>query len=558
MVEAIFKLLRRETSGLHQAAFLLGIFAFLSQILALARDKLLAYHFGAGLELDLYYAAFRVPDFLFVTIGSLVSLSILIPFLIEQRVKGVENEKKFIDSIFSAFLYLIVGISIIVFFLTPLLVKNIFPGFSVESQKIVVVLTQILLLSPIFLGISNLFGSIVQSHNRFLVYAISPLVYNIGIIVGIVFLYKPFGLIGLVYGVIIGAIFHLAIQVPAVSHLSLLPSLILKLDFSVIKQVFIQSVPRTIALSVSHISILFLLSLASFMPEGSISIFNLAWNLQSVPLSVFGVSYSLAAFPALSRLYLAGEREQFLTQFTTTVRHIIFWLVPCTALFVVLRAHIVRVILGSGEFDWADTRLTAAVLAIFVFSVVFQAIVLLCIRALYATGSTGKPLSITLFSGIAIVVFAHGFSYFFETIPVFRFFFETLFKIPDVPGSQVIMLPLGFAMGTFLETILIWFYFTREWAGASRMVARSFFQIISSAVFLGFATYIMLQIINPWFSLSTFFGVVMQAFIAAIVGIIVWIFTLIILKNDELPVIVKTLHQKFWKQKPTSPDQSLA
>lgn len=558
MVEAIFKLLRRETSGLHQAAFLLGVFAFLSQLLALVRDKLLAYHFGAGLELDLYYAAFRIPDFLFVTIGSLVSLSILIPFLLEKRTRGINEEKKFIDSIFSAFLYLIVGLSIIIFFLTPFLVRNVFPGFSLESQKTVATLTQILLLSPIFLGISNLFGSIVQSHNRFLVYAISPLVYNIGIIIGIVFLYKPFGLMGLACGVILGAIFHLAIQIPTVAHLSLLPSFILKLDLQVIKEVFLQSVPRTVALSVSHISILFLLSFASLMPEGSISIFNLAWNLQSVPLSVFGVSYSLAAFPALSRLYLSGERDHFLIQFTTTVRHIIFWLIPCTALFVVLRAHIVRIILGSGEFDWVDTRLTAAVLAIFVFSVVLQAIVLLCIRALYATGSTGKPLSITLFSGIAIVVFAYIFSHLFNSIPVFRFFFETLFKIPDVPGSQVIMLPLGFAAGTLLEAVLIWFYFTREWSGAFRMVARSFFQIIAASVFLGFATYLTLQIVNPWFPLSTFFGVVMQALIASLVGIVIWVLTLSFLRNEELPIIGKTLHQKFWKQKPTSPDQGLA
>jgi len=557
MVEAIFKLLRRETSGLHQAAFLLGFFALLSQILALVRDKLLASTFGAGADLDLYYAAFRVPDFLFVTLGSLVSLSVLIPFLMLELGKGKENARPFVDSVFSIFLFGILAVSLIVFVCAPYLIEYLFPGFSNASIESVITLTRILLFSPILLGISNLFGSLVQSSNRFLVYALSPLVYNAGIIIGILFLYKPFGLAGLAYGVIIGAFFHFAIQVPTVIDLGLFPRLTFRPDFKRVKDVMLLSVPRTIALSASHISIFFLLSIASFMTEGSIAIFNLALNLQSVPLSIFGVSYSLAAFPALSKLYLSGEKNQFLTQFTTSVRHIVFWVVPCTALFIVLRAHIVRVVLGSGAFDWIDTRLTAAVLAVLVFSVIFQAITLLCIRALYATGATGKPLFITIISGVSIILFSYLFSYLFSIYSPFRFFLEELLKIPDVAGSEVVTLALGFTMGSILEAVLIWFFFTREWAEATQKVSKAVFQAASSAVFLGFFTYISLRFFNQFFSLATFWGVLAQAFLATLVGGFVWILTLLALKNEELPVIMKTLHQKFWKIKPTSPDADL-
>ncbi len=557
MVEAIIKLLRRETSGLHQAAFLLGFFALLSQILALVRDKLLAGTFGAGADLDLYYAAFRVPDFLFVTLGSLVSLSVLIPFIMAEFEKGNEETRAFIDSIFSLFLALIVSVSLIVFFLAPFLLKHLFPGFDAYSIELVTKLTRILLLSPLLLGISNLLGSLVQASNRFIVYAVSPLVYNAGIIFGILFLYKPLGLSGLALGVVIGALFHLAIQIPTVAHLSLLPRLTLRPDFRRIRNVAIVSLPRTIALSVSHISIFFLLSLASFMTEGSIAIFSLAWNLQSVPLSIFGVSYSLAAFPALSRLYLAGERGEFLSQFTTSVRHVVFWLVPCTALFVVLRAHIVRIVLGSGAFDWTDTRLTAAVLALFVFSLVFQAIVLLCIRALYATGATGKPLSITIISGISVVLFSYLFSHLFKVFAPFRYFLEELLKIPDVAGAEVVTLALGFTLGSALEAVLIWVFFTREWKEATQRVVRPVFEVVSASVFLGFSTYISLRFFDQFFSLSTFWGVFLQAILSALVGGVVWLLTLLTLKNQELPVIMKTIHQKFWKIKPTSPDTDL-
>ncbi len=558
MVEAIIKLLRRETSGLHQAAFLLGLFAFLSQVLALVRDKLLASLFGADSVLDLYYAAFRIPDFLFVTLGSLVSLSVLIPFFLKEMEKEKEEARNFIDSVFSVFFFLMIAVSVVTFFLIPWLVSVLFPGFDILSQEKVAKLSQILLLSPIFLGVSNLFGSIVQANNRFLVYALAPLAYNIGIIIGITFFFKIFGIVGLVYGVVLGALFHLIIQIPTVLHLGFIPRFSFAPRWRLIKEVALLSVPRTIALSVSHIAILFLISFASFMEKGSIAVFNLAWNLQSVPLSIFGVSYSLAAFPALSRFYAQGDKDNFLIQFTTSLRHIIFWLVPCTTLFIVLRAHIVRLVLGSGAFDWTDTRLTAAMLALFALSVTFQAITLLCIRALYATGSTGKPFSVTIFSGIAIVIGAYLFSYIFENFLPFRYFLEDLLKISDLPGSQVVTLALGFTIGTIIESVLLWFFVVRTWEGLTVRVIRPVFHAIGAGVLLSFSTYLSLKFFNNFFSLETFWGVFVQALLSFVVGVCVWVLALFLMKNEELSVVSRTLHQKFWQTKPTSPDADLS
>ena len=314
MVKRFFSVINKEVSGLHQAAYLLAFFAISSQLLAVIRDRLLASHFGAGHVLDLYYAAFRIPDFIFITVGSMVSVSVLIPFLVEKMKAGSEEGRKFIGNIFTFFFLLIILISIIAFFFIPSINKLLFIGFNSADLGIVNNMTRILLLSPIFLGISNIFGTLTQTYKRFLIYSLSPILYNFGIILGILFLYPMFGLTGLVIGVVLGAFLHFAIQIPFIAENKFFPKPRLKFDFAEIKKVLLVSIPRTFTLGSDNISVIFLLSFASSMTVGSIAVFNLSYNMQSVLLSVIGVSYSLAAFPILVRYFSDGERGKFLDQ----------------------------------------------------------------------------------------------------------------------------------------------------------------------------------------------------------------------------------------------------
>ncbi|MEK7478134.1 MAG: lipid II flippase MurJ, partial [Patescibacteria group bacterium] len=160
MVTKFFTIIKKEISGLHQAAFLLGFSALGSQILALLRDHLLASSFGAGQTLDIYYAAFRIPDLVYVTIASFVSVTVLIPFLIDKIENNQHEEaKKFLNEVFTVFCFVMVLISIILYWLIPYLTKLTAPGFDPEAQRQLVTFTRILLFSPFFLGISNLLGS---------------------------------------------------------------------------------------------------------------------------------------------------------------------------------------------------------------------------------------------------------------------------------------------------------------------------------------------------------------------------------------------------------------
>lgn len=554
MVKKFLNFFSKEINGLHEAAYLLGFFAFLSQLLALVRDRMLAATFGAGRDLDIYYSAFRIPDFIFVTVASLVAISVLVPFIIEKINISAEEGKRLIDNIFSFFFLLIITVSLIAFFLVPYLIPFIFKGFDSSDFPELITLTRILLLSPILLGLSNFFGSITQVYRRFLIYSISPLVYNLGIILGIIFLYPVFGLKGLVYGVLLGALLHLSIQIPFVIKQGMFPKFKFNFDFKEIKKIMFLSIPRTFTLGITQITTIFLIALATFMKEGSVAIFNFSLNLQSVPLAIIGVSYSIAAFPALASFFSNGQRDKFLNEILTSARHIIFWSIPISVLFVVLRAQVIRTILGAGEFNWDNTRLTAAALALFAFSAVAQGLVLLFVRGYYAMGNTKKPLIIGTVSGFLIIGLSYLFVKLFSSHLVFQYFIESLFRVSDIDGTVVLMLPLGYSLAVFINCILLWICFGKEFAGFTKSLRVTLFHTFSASVVMGFASYLGLNIFDNLFNLNTTFGIFMQGFLSGIVGIIAGIIILKLLKNKELEEIWTTLHHKIWKAKPLPAD----
>ena len=453
MIKRVFNFLDKDISGLHKAAYILGFSAFLSQLLALLRDRILAHTFGAGETLDIYYSAFRIPDFIFIIVASIVSVSVLIPILSKE--KNDEEAKNLMSEIFSVFLVLILFVSVIAFFLIPKIIPIIFSGFGTDTSNQVINLSRIMLLSPILLGLSNFFTSIIQTKNKFYVYALSPLLYNIGIIIGILFYYPLWGISGLAVGVITGAFLHLIIQLPSIYRLNFIPQFTHKININKIKDIVKLSLPRTLAVSSSSIAVLILFSIASYLKEGSIAIFNFAFALQSIPLTIIGVSYTTAAFPLLSKISI-NKKSEFMRQIGITARHILFWTIFAMVLLFVLRAQIVRTVLGSGEFTWIDTRLTAACLAIFAISIPAQSLVLFFIRGYYAAGITKRPVLINIFSSIFTVILVFLFKWIFTTTPILLTGLGYLLKIEDISDIQVIILPLSFAIAVILNMFLLY------------------------------------------------------------------------------------------------------
>ena len=548
MVARLIALLYRETHDIHAAAYVLAVCALLSQLLALFRDHLLAGAFGAGSTLDIYYAAFRIPDFLFATVASLFSLYALMPVISELETRSPGAEMSFMRRTLGVFFISIGAISLIIFFCVPYLVQLVAPGIAgnAENSANIIMLARILLLQPILLGASNILANLTQLRHRFVLYAVSPLLYNIGIIIGIVVLYPVLGISGLGWGVVLGAVAHVLVQLPSFSFEKIKEQMPWREYWNKLLEVLMLSIPRTGALAAGQISLLFLIALGSTLAAGSVAIFSFAYNLQAVPLTIIGVSYSVAAFPTLARLFAAGDKENFLAHIEYSLRHIAFWAIPATIMVIVLRAQLVRVILGAGVFDWSATRLTAAALALFVVSLFAQSAVLIIARAYYAAGSTKKPLILALLSVVVSIGTAYFLVEIFSTNTNLQYLVDELLRVGSGGASTVLMLALGYTLGSIVQCTVGLFVFSRDFNLKLNAIGKLFVQSSIASLFGGVASYTTLSVIGTWMvNLHTVFGIFMQGLCAGIIGLAVTGYLLYLQNNHELKEIMQAARRRF-------------
>ncbi|ETB63659.1 TPA: hypothetical protein DIC38_03330 [Candidatus Nomurabacteria bacterium] len=559
MTNRVLKFLNREFKGINEAALLLGGFAFLSQILGLIRDRMLAQIVGVGETLDVYYAAFRIPDFLYISIASLASVTVLMPFLIEKIGYGGNNieAKKFLNNIFTAYVVFMVGISLIIFLLMPYLANIIAPGFNDVQIKMLINISRIMLLSPIFIGLSNLIGTVTQIFKNFLVFSLSPVFYNLGIILGIIFLYRFLGIYGLGIGVIVGAFLHFIIQVPVVLKHGFFPRFISNIDWKEVLKVVKTSLPRTLTLSSNSLAFLVLIAIASSFEKGAISLFTFSYNLQSVPVGIIGISYSVAAFPILVKSFSIKDMDNFIKHIIIASKQIIFWSLPVMFLFIVLRAQIVRVVLGTNSFSWADTRLTSASVAIFVISLITQSLVLLFVRGYYATGNTKKPLFINMFSSLIIIIFAYFLMWLFSSNPYLLEVLENLLRVENVSGTIMFILPISYVLGSIINLILIWISFKKDFLKDYnfKVISKTFFDSLLGSIVIGVVSYLSLGIFDDIFDVTTGYGIFLQGFVSGSIGILYGIFVLYLIKNREIRDLFVAIKNKFWKNRIVAPEQ---
>jgi len=537
----------REFTGVHQAAFLLAFTTILAKVLALVRDRMLASTFGAGEALDIYYASFRIPDFVYTLSLFIAASTALIPLLLERESKSREEASRFIGSVLSWFLVGIGALGVGLLFLMPQLTDIVTPGFSEAQRETTVFLGRILLLQALFLGLSNIAASIIQAFRLFFVYALSPILYNLGIIIGILLFYPIWGLTGIVAGVVLGAFLHFAVQIPSIIRLHFIPFFSLRFRPG-LRRALLLSLPRSIGLSINQLVFIAVTAFASVFGLGSIAVFQLAYNLETVPLSVIGLSYSVAAFPFLAGVFVRDRHKEFLDHVSLALRHIIFWSLPLTVLFIVLRAHIVRVILGAGNFGWVDTRLTAAALALFSVSLVAQALILLYVRAFYAAGKTITPVLINILSAAFIVGGAFFFSWLYDVSSNFSYTFVNLLRVADIANNKMLILPFVFSLGNIINLVFLALFFSFDFGSAGgKGFWRSCFHITASSVIIGVTTFYALRLFDAVFNLETFVGIFLHAVVAGGIGIAGGILFLIAVKNREWRELKKALLRRFWK-----------
>lgn len=548
MVSRLIQKLTQDTYSMHKAALLIAALSLVAQILAIGRDKMLAHYFGAGEDLSLYYAAFRIPDMVYASLASVMAAIVILPILTSAYEVSLVRAQKVMHSLLTVFTVVVVVCCAILYFFMPAFVFYIAPGFSSEQHIYLASLSRILLLSPLILGISNLVGSVLQMKKNFFIYSLAPVFYNVGIIIGIIAFSDRYGILGVVYGVVIGALLHIGVQIPAVHLYRLIPRYTLDIDWKLIREVFFIALPRVATLGAIQITQTFLIAQATYIAIGSVAVFTLAFNVQTVPLTLIGLSYSVAAFPIIAEYAQKKQFESLWGSIASAIRHIIFWSVPITCFVIVLRAHIIRLLYGSGAFDWTDTRLTAAVLAIMVIALVAQGVSLLLMRALYALRHAYTQLIAQIISFFVTYFIAIYGMHLWQKNIVVQYFFENLFRVNNISDTSILVLGFAYMCGTITLTIFLWMMLRihvpfARFTAFRRVLVFSFGASIAGS----FITYISLTILSPYVNLDSFIGVAIHSISAFIPGAIAWFAILYILGSVELHEFIHALKKRFWK-----------
>ncbi len=535
MISAFKNILRKRTRSITSAAILVGIFSLVSRILGIFRDRILAGEFGAGQILDAYYTAFRIPDLIYnlLILGALSAGFIPIFSGLIKKMKcddsyyfcysKSENKEAWnlVNNILNLLIIVLFIFSVFGFIFAPQLTNLIAPGFSPELKESASILTKIMFLSPIFLGVSSLLGGILQSFKNFLIFSLAPIFYNLGIIIGAIFFVPIIGVTGLAWGVVLGSFMHMLIQVPPVRILGFKWRFFIDLKDKSLRLISGMMIPRTLSLAISQINLVVITIIASTLSSGSLAIFNFANNLQSFPIGIFGISFAVAAFPALSAA--AFNREKLVSNFSHALRQILFFIIPSTVLLITLRAQIIRVVLGTGEFSWRDTVLTIDALGFFALSLFAQASIPLLVRVFYARHNSKTPFYI----GLIVVIVNIFLSLFFG-------------KRMGVAG-----LALAFSLSSILNFMLLWLriYYEIGDLDQSRII-KSVLKFSVAGISAGLFIQLGKTIIWPLTNMTKLWGVALQGFFAATLGLLVYFFLCYIMKSQEMLDILEVIKRK--------------
>jgi len=490
------------------------------------RDRIFAHYFGAGDILDAYYAAFRIPDLVYnlLVVGALSAG--FIPIFLLLFAKDKEEAWRVTNSVMNILGLILLVICGLAFVFTPQLMPFIVPGFSGDKFAMTVTLTRIMFISPILLGISSVMSGVLQSLKSFFVYALTPIFYNLGIIIGAIFLVPVFGAVGLAYGVILGAFLHLLIQLPSLFHHGFHYGFEWKFKNIHVKKIGSLMLPRTLGLATTQLNLVAITVIASTIGAGSIAIFNFASNLQFFPVGIVGVSFAIAAFPTLSQFATEGRQEDMILHLSSAIRQILFLIIPCTILFLLLRAQIVRVVLGTGAFDWTATIATADALAFFSLSLFAQAITPLIARAFYALQDTWTPFLTSLVGVLTTIATS------------------LLYK----NQFGVLALSLGFSLGAIVQLVLLWISLHRRLGSLDEStIIKSLQKISIASIVMATVIQLLKSPLAHVVNMNTFFGIFTQGVTAGIIGLGVYLFICHLLRLDEFIFFQSSLQRRWLK-----------
>jgi len=385
-----------QQGGIFSSALIISGMIVISGIFGFLRYRILAGYFTKE-ELDVFFAAFRLPDLIFEILITGALTSSFIPVFIKYQ-KNKEELEQHISSIFNLLLIILVMIVIVLYFSMDSLIPFITPGFKGEKLMQVILYSKILLISQLpFLVAGNFLTGIAQAHKTFLITSVAPILYNLSVIAGTLLFASQFHLLAPILGVSVGAVLFFLIQIPIIITFKINYRLTIKITNGV-KEFFRMIGPRILTVIITQIDATIDLSLTSLLGSGSYTILYFAQHLQLLPVSVIGVAFGQASLPYLSEMVELGKRDELKKIIIESLLNLFFFTVPIMVFFVFARTPLIRIFFGGEKFDWDATVQTAYTLSYFALSLPFHAVYYFLTRCFYALFDSKTPFIISLFT----------------------------------------------------------------------------------------------------------------------------------------------------------------
>jgi putative peptidoglycan lipid II flippase len=518
---------RTSAATLARAGLIVAATYLVARILGYVRVLIIGTTFGAGADLDAFFAAFRIPDLIFQLVAAGAVASALVPLIAGLLATGAQVRSwRVVSTVANLMLVALVVLAVLAFVVAEPLVAAITPGFDATGLAKTVDLTRIMLVAPILLALGAVATSTLNADRRFGASAVAPILYNLAIIGGAVLLSGPLGVTGLAIGVVVGSFGHLVVQLPALARAGFRYVPRIDLSDEQARRALALMGPRVLGLGVTQITFVVMTSLASNLGAGAISAYTIAFALLQIPLGVIGIPLGIVIFPSLSREIAIGRTSNYVELLTRSLRILIFVMLPITALAMVLRLQVVELLLGYGRFDQAAVQLTADTLLLFMLGLTAHSAIGVLARAFYARQDTRTPVWAAI---LAVVV-------------------NTSLGVLLVGPLGLPALGLAIATAAWIEAlVLLWMLERREAGFDLGAIASVTLRAVIGSAAAAVAALAVLQVTIALLGPGAVAGVpgqpgkvvlLVEAALASVAGILAYVGVSIALRIPELPSIV--------------------
>ena len=543
----LHKLAYREQKSIGGAALEMILLTLLVKIFGTVKMSMISGRFGASRAVDIFYAANTIPEVLFNIIAMGSVSAALVPVFTKVIVKeGEKSGISLLQAVLNYTVLLFSFFSLVLFIFAPQIVKlalkinvgGVEKSFSEDDIFMTGLMMRLMLISPIFLGVSAVVGAYLVVNRRFFITRVAPLLYNVGTIIGIL-IFVPLAkgsVIGLAFGVILSAFLHLISNIPVLVSLGFkfnLKAFSIKKEYA--KDIFRLAIPRTISTAIGEIGGAIKNVIAFNLVEGSLAALNFAKVLFSMAVDVLGFTVVQAFFPQLSRLFFGKGSKEGIEFFKYGINQVILLTLPVSVVLLVLRVPVVRMIYGliGKGFTWEDTIMTSWALLFWSILVVVDTLIAFVLRGFYALEDTKTPLYVSIISlciSVPLVILFVNFFSNLNTFTLFQPYFEIgskklLSYFYKPAGSPVAIGGIGFAtlITDFIELFILTILFNRKTKFIDKNPFLLVLKKLISSVLMGVSVYGCFRLLEEILNTQRVFHLVIVLVSASIVGFSVFI-----------------------------------